>query len=128
MNYYFSKQLPGITYEEAIEKTKQALKNEGFGVVSEIDFQNTFKEKLGVNFRKYLILQVCSPIDAYGALQADEKIGLMLPCNFVLQEKEGGIEVSSVDPNVMMQDPENNELQEIGTSVSQRLKNVINNL
>lgn len=111
MNYYFSKKLPGTSHEDAIKKTKQALQYLGFGVIAEIDFQKTLKEKINVDFRKYVVLEACSPLEAYNSLKAEDNIGLMLPCNLLVQEKEDGIEVSSIDPSIMMKALEKAELQ-----------------
>lgn len=128
MKYYFSKTLPGTSYKSAIEKTKQALKDNGFGVIAEIDFQKTLKEKLGVDFRRYLILEACSPPDAYKSLSAEDKIGLLLPCNLLVQEKEEGIEVSSIDPEIMLKGIENTEIQIVAKDVGKRLTKAIESL
>ena len=115
MSYYFTKTLEKGSFEEAIERTKEALKKEGFGVVAEIDFQKTLKEKLDVDFRKYRVLEACNPPYALKSLTADDKIGTILPCNFIVQEKEGKIEVSSINPVAAMQAVDN---QEIGEKLS----------
>ena len=128
MNYYFSKKLHGISHEDAITKTKQALQNNGFGVIAEIDFQKTLKEKIDVDFRKYVVLEACSPWEAYHTLQAEENIGLLLPCNLLIQDKEDGVEVSSIDPSIMMKALENKELEKIAEEVTQQLKKVIESL
>lgn len=128
MNYYFSKPLLNPSFEEAVTKTKEALKNEGFGVIAEIDFQKTLKEKLGVEFPKYLVLEACNPSYAYKSLSIEDKIGLLLPCNLVVQEKEERIEVSSVDPESMMKNIDIPELQNIAREVSKKLKQVIESL
>lgn len=128
MTYYFSKVLHNVSFEEALDKTVNALKKEGFGVISEINFQKTFKEKLNIDFRKYFIVQACSPADAHKSIVAEEKIGLLLPCNFLLQEKNNGIEVSSIDPRIMMKGLENESMAEIALDISQRLERVIKNL
>lgn len=128
MNYYFSKKLPGISHEEAMDKTRQMLKESGFGVIAEIDFQKTLKEKIDVDFRKYVVLEVCSPLDAYNSLKAEDKIGLLLPCNILIEEKEGEVEISSVDPLTMMKAIENKEIQDIAEKVTQRLKHIIDSL
>ena len=107
----------------------EALKDEGFGVLTEIDIKATLKEKLDVDFRNYKILGACNPPFAYKALQAEEHIGLMLPCNVVVQEKEGGeIEVSAVDPMASMQAVKNEELGEVAGMVKLKLQNVISGL
>jgi len=128
MSYFFSKTLQTSSFEEAVIKTKEALKKEEFGVIGEIDFQKTFKEKLGVDFRKYIVLQACSHADAYKSIIAEEKIGLLLPCNLLVQEKGDGIEICSINPDSMMQGLENEKMQEIATDVSQKLQQVINRL
>src|SRR5665648_328327 len=85
MNYYFSKKLENVSFDKVIEKVTEALREEGFGVVSEIRMDEKLKEKLGVNFKKYIILGACNPSYAYIALQAEDKIGTMLPCNVIIQ-------------------------------------------
>ena len=128
MSYYFTKTLEKGSFEEAIERTKEALKKEGFGVVAEIDFQKTLKEKLDVDFRKYRVLEACNPPYALKSLTADDKIGTVLPCNFIVQEKEGKIEVSSIDPVAAMTAVENEEMKAIATEISQKLNRVVSSL
>lgn len=128
MSYYYSKTLD-ISFDDAIEKTMESLEEEGFGVLSEIDIKSTLKKKLDVNFRKYRILGACNPPLAYKALTAEKHIGLMLPCNVVVQENESGkIEVSAVDPVASMQAIKNDELGDVAQEVRQLLKNVIDRL
>ena len=128
MAYHFSKILQH-TFENTVEKVKEALKNEGFGVVSEIDIKKTFKEKLDVNFTNYLILGACNPNYALKAISAENKIGTMLPCNVVVQElPDGKIEVSAVDPMASMMAVQNNKLGEVASEVQLKLKKVIENL
>ncbi len=128
MSYHFSKTLD-TTFEDAIEKTTEALKEEGFGVLTEIDIKATLKKKRDVDFKKYQILGACNPPLAYEALSAEDHIGLMLPCNVIVQEHENGeIEVSAVDPIASMQAIENDELGEIAQEVRDLLKKVIDNL
>ena len=99
MSYYFSTTLQNISFSEAIEKVTEELKKEGFGILTEIDLKATLKKKLDVDFYNYTILGACNPPFAYKALQAEDKIGTMLPCNVIVQEKEQGIiEISAVDP------------------------------
>lgn len=125
MSYHFSKTLD-LNFDEAIEKTTAILKEEGFGVLTEIDIKETLKKKLDVDFRKYRILGACNPPNAYKALQAEGHIGLMLPCNVIVQEREDGkVEVSAVDPVASMQAIENKELGEVADTVRNMLKNVI---
>jgi uncharacterized protein (DUF302 family) len=103
MSYYFSKTLP-VGFDEAVQRTVQALKQEGFGIITEIDVKKTFKEKLGVDFRGYRILGACNPKLAYEALQLEDKVGTMLPCNVVVQEIGRDLtEVSAIDPVASMQ-------------------------
>ena len=128
MVYYISKTLT-VPLDEAVERAGAALKEEGFGVLTEIDVQATLKAKLDVDFRPYRILGACHPQSAYGALQAEDKIGLMLPCNVVVQEcADGGVEVSAVDPVASMAAVENAGLAEIAASVWRKLGSVVENL
>ncbi len=102
MNYYISKKIDA-TFEQAIDEVKEALAIQGFGVLSEINLQDKFKEKLNVDFRRYTILGACNPAYAYKALQSEDKIGTMLPCNVVVQElSKNVIEVAAVDPIASM--------------------------
>ena len=128
MVYYISKKLT-VAFDEAVARARAALKAEGFGVLTEIDVQATLKAKLDVDFRPYRILGACHPQSAYGALQAEDKIGLMLPCNVVVQEcADGGVEVSAIDPVASMAAVENAGLAEIAASVRRKLGNVIDTL
>jgi uncharacterized protein (DUF302 family) len=128
MSYHFSKKL-NIPFEEAIEKTTAGLKEEGFGVLSDIDIKATLKKKLDVDFKKYRILGACNPPLAHKALQSEEHIGLMLPCNVIVQEHDNGeVEVSAVDPVASMQAIDNKNLHGIAEKVQGLLKKVINNL
>lgn len=112
-----------------MEKTIEALQNEGFGVLTEIDLKSVLRKKLDVDFYNYRILGACNPGFAYKALQAEDKIGTMLPCNVIVQEKElGVVEVSAVNPLASMQAIQNKELQAISEEVAQKLQNVIKNL
>jgi len=128
MSYYFSKIL-NVSFDDAVVRVTEELKKEGFGILTEIDVKETLKEKLNVDFKKYKILGACNPPLAYKALQAEEKIGLMLPCNVVVQEiSDGKIEVVAVDPVASMQAIENPKLQDIAEQVRDKLKTVIDNL
>ncbi len=125
MSYYFNKKV-NVTFEEAIENVTEELKKEGFGILTEIDVTDTLKKKLNVDFPKYKILGACNPSFAYKALQAEPKIGTMLPCNVIVQElDDGNIEVSAVDPLSSMQSIQNKELQAIAEEVQVKLKKVI---
>ncbi len=125
MNYYLSTSYNG-TFDEAIEKVTSELKKEGFGVLMEIDIKETLKKKLDVDFKKYKILGACNPDFAYQALQKEDKIGTMLPCNVIVQEHENGkVEVSAVDPMASMQAVENTELKKIAAQIRELLEKVI---
>jgi len=125
MSYYFTK-VTNYTMTEAREKVTEALKTEGFGVLTEIDVQQTLKNKLDVDFRPYLILGACNPSFAYQALTAEPNIGAMLPCNVILQQTtDGGTEISAVDPVASMKGVDNSTLGSIATEVQQKLQRVI---
>ena len=125
MKYYIEKIL-NTDFESAIDQVTEALKTEGFGVLTEIDLKDKFKEKLGTDFRNYRILGACNPALAYQAIQKEDKIGTMLPCNVVVQEIDDEIiEVAAVDPYVSMQGVENEELAAIAESVRNKLERVI---
>ncbi|MFH1312359.1 MAG: DUF302 domain-containing protein [Candidatus Eisenbacteria bacterium] len=128
MGYYFTKVLQ-CSYEEAIPKVIDALKAEGFGVLTEIDVKATLKKKLDVDFRDYIILGACNPPFAHQALQAERNIGLLLPCNVVVQAtEEGSAEVSAIDPVSAMQSVENDNLAQVAQEVRDRLRTVIESL
>lgn len=128
MSYYFNKTING-TFEKVIDKVTQELKKEGFGILTEIDVTETLKKKLDVDFKKYKILGACNPPYAYKALQAEDKIGTMLPCNVIVQEIEAGvIEVAAVNPMASMQAVENKDLGKIADEISTMLENVIEKL
>lgn len=128
MEYYFSKTI-NDSFENAIQKVMEALKAEGFGILTEIDLKETLKKKLDVDFYNYTILGACNPPFAYKALLAEDKIGTMLPCNVIVQEKvPGQIEVSAVDPAASMLAVENDKLAEIATEIRDRLKKAIEQL
>ena len=125
MSYHFSKTVD-MPIDAAAAATAEALKKHGFGVLTEIDVQKTFKAKLDVDFRPYRILGACNPNFAYQALQAEDKIGTMLPCNVVLQEQQPGrTEISAVDPIASMRAIDNPKLGAIATSVQSLMKQVI---
>lgn len=128
MDYYVSKML-NVNYDKVIQRVTDALKAEGFGIISEIDLQEKFKEKLGVNYKKYRILGACNPGYAYKAIQIEEKIGTMLPCNVLVIEQENGhTEVSAVNPIASMMAIENKGLETIAMEITEKLKRVISNL
>lgn len=129
MNYYYTTTLNNTTFQAAVEKVTEALKKEGFGVLTEIDIQSTFKKKLDVDFYKYTILGACNPKFAYQALRSEDKIGTMLPCNVILQEKKAGtIEISAVNPLQSMISVKNESLGSIAREVSDKLQKVIESL
>ncbi|KAA3616792.1 MAG: DUF302 domain-containing protein [Calditrichaeota bacterium] len=128
MSYYFSKTV-AYSYNEAIEKVTNLLQQRGFGILTEIDVQATLKKKLDVDFNKYIILGACNPPFAYKALQGENKIGTMLPCNVIVQEiGDGEVEVSAVDPMASMMAVENPELEEIALEIGNLLSEVIEEL
>ncbi|GAB4363667.1 MAG: DUF302 domain-containing protein [Calditrichia bacterium] len=128
MSYYFSKTIDS-TFEEVIRKVSEALKKEGFGILTEIDVKETLKTKLDVDFRNYRILGACNPPFAYKALQAEDKIGTMLPCNVIVQETgEGTVEVAAVDPVASMQAVQNEALAEVASTIQGKLKSIIERL
>jgi uncharacterized protein (DUF302 family) len=128
MKYYFEKTL-NCSFEEAVKRVTEELKKEGFGVLSEINIHEKLKEKLGVDFRKYRILGACNPAFAYKALQEEDKIGTMLPCNVIVQQiSENQTEIAAVDPMASMQSVENEKLAGIANEVQQKLKHVIHNV
>ena len=128
MKYYFNKTVKG-TFEEVIDKATKGLKEEGFGVLTEIDVTATLKEKLAIDFKKYRILGACSPPDAYKALLAEDKIGTMLPCNVIVQEIEEGVfEVAAVNPMASMQAVENEKLSKVAEEITDKLEKIINKL
>jgi uncharacterized protein (DUF302 family) len=128
MKYFVAKQL-NKNYDETRQIIEQKLKNYGFGIVSEIDIHEKFREKLGVDFRRYKILGACSPKHAYEAISNEEHIGLMLPCNVVMQEKgKNLVEVSVIDPAASMQAVENKSLEGTATEIRDKLVEFIESL
>ena len=128
MKYYIGKTIKS-DFESAVSRVKEALKSEGFGVLSEIDINEKLKEKLNVDFRKYKILGACNPPLAYQALQKEDKIGTMLPCNIIIQASaDGHIEIAAVDPVASMQAVNNEELSGIAGNVKNKLIKVIDNI
>lgn len=125
MSYYFSKTVSG-TFNDVIDNVTSSLKEEGFGVLTEIDVKETLKKKLNVDFKRYKILGACNAPYAYKALQSEDKIGTMLPCNVtVIEQGEGKIEVAAVDPVASMQGVENQSLASVANEVREKLKRVI---
>lgn len=129
MTYYISKTITETSFESALEKVTDLLKTYNFGVITEIDMKNTLKEKLDVSFRNYRILGACNPKYAYGALQADDKIGTILPCNVVVQEMDNGsIEVDAMDPVAIMGQADNTEVEYLAWEVKNDLQKVFDQL
>jgi len=127
INYGFTKEL-SLPFEEAVGVVTEALKKEGFGILTKIDVKGKFKEKLGIDFKKYVILGSCNPSNAHKAILAEENIGLMLPCNVVLYQKGDKTIVSIIRPGVAMGMVDNEELRQIAMSVETKLKKVFESL
>ncbi len=128
MAYYFSKTLP-VGFDEALRRTTEALRHEGFGIITEIDVKETLKAKIGVEFRKYRILGACNPKLAHEALQLEDKIGTMLPCNVVVQDVGNNrTEIAAIDPVASMQAVDNPRLMQAAARVQALLRNVVNAL
>lgn len=128
MSYYLAKTLT-TSFEEAVARTTDALKAEGFGIITQIDVRDTLKQKLDVDFRRYKILGACNPALAYEALKLEDRVGTMLPCNVIVQErKPGEVEVAAVDPVASMQAIDNPKLVEKAREVRARLEKVVQNL
>jgi len=113
------------SFDEAVSAMTDALKTEGFGVLTKIDMKEKLKEKLNVDFRKYVILGACNPPFAHNALQIEDKIGVMLPCNVIIQEKDDFVEIATIDPVKSMSAVGNPELSEVAAEVSARLKRAL---
>lgn len=128
MKYFYSKNVD-LSYDQAIIRVTELLKEEGFGVLTEIDVKETLKKKLDVDFKKYKILGACNPNFAHKALLAEDKIGVMLPCNVIVEEHEDGtVEVSAVNPVASMQAVANDDLHPIAEQVRSNLEKVMNKL
>lgn len=126
MQYYFNNSIGNIPFDQAVEKTRLALQEEGFGVLTEIDMKATLKKKLDVDFYNYIVLGACNAPFAHKALQAEDKIGTMLPCNVIVMEKEPGIvEIAAVNPMASMQAVINLDLMNIADEVGEKLKKVL---
>jgi uncharacterized protein (DUF302 family) len=125
MTYYMSRTIES-RFDEAVARVVDALKREGFGVLSDIDVAATLKQKLGIEFRPYRILGACNPPLAHQALSAEDKIGVMLPCNVIVQEAGAGkIEVASIDPRAAMERVGNPALADVAREVADRLARVV---
>ena len=129
MSYTFHKVITANDFSDAVERVKEALKTEGFGVLNTIDMRATMKNKLNVDFRNYQILGACHPTSAYAALQSEPRIGVFLPCNVVVQELENGtFEVAAVDPIASMGAVENDDLGDIASEIHHKLQKVVSQL
>jgi uncharacterized protein (DUF302 family) len=125
MSYYYSKTVQG-SFDQTIEKVTDNLKKEGFGIITQIDVTKTMKDKLNVDFKNYRILGACNPPYAYKALQAEDKIGILLPCNVIVQEKTPGeIEVACVNPMVSMQNVKNPALESVAKEIQDKLHKAV---
>lgn len=124
MQYGFSKTVD-LPYEQTIEKVTVELKKEGFGVLTFIDVKETLKQKINVDFKKYAILGACNPPIAHKALMAEEELGLLLPCNVIVYEKDGKTKVSIFDPMVMTWIMENDQMKPIASEVQEKLQRVL---
>ena len=125
MTYYFSKTLP-IGFDEAVQRTVDALRREGFGIITEIDVKQTLKAKIGIDFRNYRVLGACNPKLAHEALQLEDKIGTMLPCNVVVQEVGSNrTEIAAIDPVASMQAVDNPRLKQAAERVQALLRKVV---
>jgi len=129
MSYFLSTTIKGKSFDEAVEQVKAELGNEGFGIPTEVEMNNIFKQKLDVDFRKYRILGACNPKFALKAVKSEKNIGVLLPCSVVVQEHENGdVEVAAVDPVVSMTEVKNETVQEVAAEIRSRLEKVIQSL
>jgi len=128
MTYHLSKKL-SVPFTEAVEIVTEELRKEGFGIITTIDIKETFKKKINVDFRNYIILGACNPRYAYETLLEEDKVGVFLPCNVVVQEHEDGeVEVSIVNPEEMMHDVDDLKLKTFATEIKEAMENVLNRL
>jgi uncharacterized protein (DUF302 family) len=128
MSYYFSKIL-SVPFDDGVLGVTAALKEEGFGIITEIDVKETFKKKIGAEFRNYRILGACNPASAYEALMLEDKVGTMLPCNVIVQElSDGKVEVAAIDPVASMQAIDNPALKQNAQAIQAKLRKVIEGL
>lgn len=125
LSYGFERTLPGVSFGDAVTRVTEALKAEGFGILAEIDVAGTLKKKLDVDFRPYVILGACNPGLAHQALQAEPQIGLLLPCNVVVQGAPDGATVSIADPKAMFRMVDNAALGAVADEAEARLRRVI---
>lgn len=128
MSYYFAKTINDKSVSEVVSHVTEVLAAEGFGILTEIDVQTTMKKKLDLDFREYRILGACNPALAHSALEAEDKIGTMLPCNVIVQACDEGVEVAAVDPSASMMAVDNPALTAVADTVRGKLRNVIDAL
>ncbi len=127
MAYYLAKKI-SLEFPDAVEKVVEGLKKEGFGVITQIDVKETLKNKIDVDFRPYLILGACNPEYAHKALNVDDRIGTLLPCNFVVQEIEGGSEVLAMNPHETMSKLVGGGMEEISQAITDKVNRVLEGL
>jgi uncharacterized protein (DUF302 family) len=127
MEYGYFKET-SLTYEQALEKVPEILKTEGFGVLTTIDVKDTLKKKIDVDFDRYMILGACNPPFAYEALQAEESIGLMMPCNIIIHEKNGKVKISVFNPLVISHVSDNPKLKDLSVKLNEKIQSVLSNL
>jgi uncharacterized protein (DUF302 family) len=127
MSYYIKK-MTDLGFDEALAKVTEELQNEGFGVITEINVREILKKKLDLDFRPYVILGACNPHYAHKAIELDDKIGALLPCNFVVQETAGGTEVFAMNPRETMDKLLGDEIKEISRAITQKVQNVLDRL
>lgn len=126
MKYFFNKKFTGIEFEDGVNRVVEELKKEGFGIITTIDLNTTFKQKLNVEFRKYKILGACNPAFALKVLEIEPQIGLMLPCNVIVEEdQDGSISISVIDPVASVMAVENPNLKDITREIKEKLERVI---
>ncbi|MCI0473432.1 MAG: DUF302 domain-containing protein [Ignavibacteria bacterium] len=124
MEYGYYKET-NMTYEQALERVPEVLKTEGFGVLTTIDVKDTLKKKIDVDFDRYMILGACNPPFAHQALQAEESIGLLLPCNVIIHEKNGKVKISVFNPMVISQVSDNPELKDLSVMLNEKIQSVL---
>ncbi len=128
MKYYCNK-TTDLSFDDAVQAITEALREQGFGILTDIDVQQTLKKKLDVDFRRYRILGACNPPFAYKALQLEDKIGTMLPCNVIVHEVEGGqVEIAAIDPLASMQAVQNESLNDIAEQVRSKLEKAVESI
>ena len=127
MNYGYKREL-SLSFDEATEKTKEELKKEGFGVLTEINVKDTFKKKLDIEYDNYIILGACNPQFAHKALESEKEIGLLLPCNVIIYEEDGVVFVSAIVPTVAMSVVDNDDLANVAVEVEWKIKRAVDNI